>query len=113
MLTAWGTDAGAAPVPATPATQDHKCAGKPDGTACSEDGNPCTLDRCNGSSNACQHPVGNAGAVCRPAAGDCDVSETCTGSSTTCPANAFASASTVCRAAAGDCDEAERCPGDA
>jgi hypothetical protein len=30
--------------------------------------------------------------------------EYCSGSSTTCPTNAFASSSTVCRASNGDCD---------
>lgn len=56
------------------------------GTACTDDGNPCTQDKCNGSSALCQHPAGNAGATCRASAGECDPVETCTGSSTTCPA---------------------------
>jgi MYXO-CTERM domain-containing protein len=43
----------------------------------------------------------------------CDQAETCTGSSTTCPADALAPASTVCRAAAGTCDIAENCSGTA
>src|SRR5437667_6772026 len=81
------------------------------GTACTDDGNPCTLDQCNGTSTSCQHPAGNAGAVCRAAAGPCDVAETCTGASPTCPADAFLPSSTVCRAAAGECDLAENCPG--
>src|SRR5207245_2505050 len=75
------------------------------------DGNPCSRDECDGSSDACQHPAGNAGAVCRAAAGVCDVDETCTGSSTTCPADAFKSSSTVCRGSAGECDPAEHCTG--
>ncbi|HYY06800.1 MAG TPA: DUF4215 domain-containing protein, partial [Candidatus Limnocylindria bacterium] len=81
------------------------------GTACTDDGNPCSLDECDGTSDACQHPAGNAGATCRAAAGACDVAETCTGTSTTCPADAFLPASTVCRASAGECDLAETCPG--
>jgi len=56
------------------------------GTSCGDDGNPCTADQCNGTSALCQHPAGNAGAVCRPSTGECDPPETCTGSSTTCPA---------------------------
>ena len=40
---------------------------KASGTACTDDGNACTLDQCNGTSVECQHPVGNAGAVCRAA----------------------------------------------
>src|SRR2546428_4397387 len=75
------------------------------------DTNPCTLDECNGTDVTCQHPAGNAGAVCRPTAGACDVAETCTGASTTCPADGFASSSVVCRAAvAGGGDIAETCP---
>jgi len=52
-----------------------------------------------------------AGTSCRASAGVCDVAETCTGSSTTCPADGFASSSTVCRADAGACDVAETCTG--
>ncbi|HYS05128.1 MAG TPA: hypothetical protein VEW47_08035, partial [Candidatus Dormibacteraeota bacterium] len=29
------------------------------GTSCTSDGNPCTLDQCDGSSASCQHPAGN------------------------------------------------------
>src|SRR5581483_1756159 len=63
------------------------------GTSCTDDGNPC-----NGSSDACQHPAGNAGATCRASAGFCDVAEACTGTTATCPANTFVASSTVCRA---------------
>src|SRR5437879_8367562 len=61
---------------------------KASGTACTDDGNACTLDQCDGTSTSCQHPAGNAATVCRAAAGECDVAETCTGSSTTCPSGA-------------------------
>jgi hypothetical protein len=68
----------------------------------------------NGSSASCCTssclPRAN-GELCRPAAGDCDVAETCDGSSPTCPADDFASSSTVCRFAAGTCDVAELCTG--
>ncbi|MFN2375656.1 MAG: hypothetical protein ABR538_03915, partial [Candidatus Binatia bacterium] len=37
--------------------------------------------------------------------------ETCTGSSSTCPADGFANAGTICRSDAGDCDVAETCTG--
>src|SRR6266516_1942038 len=77
----------------------------PAATACTSDGNPCTLDQCDGATAACQHPAGNTGAVCRPAAGACDVAEACTGTSATCPADAKSTA--VCRPAAGACDVAE------
>jgi len=56
----------------------------PAGTACTSDVNPCTLDQCDGS-GGCAHPAGNAGALCRPAAGPCDLAESCTGTSATCP----------------------------
>src|SRR5207244_4178374 len=84
---------------------------KTNGTACTSDGNPCTLDQCDGTNVTCQHPAGNAGADCRASAGACDVAETSTGTSTTCPADGFASSSTQCRASAGECDPAENCPG--
>src|SRR5439155_17610125 len=41
------------------------CTFKPNGTACTDDGNPCTTDTCNGSSDICQHPAGNAGTPSR------------------------------------------------
>ncbi len=52
-----------------------------------------------------------AGTVCRAAAGSCDVAETCTGTSTVCPADKLRSRSYTCRAAAGPCDAAEKCSG--
>ncbi|TMA70566.1 MAG: hypothetical protein E6J69_02285, partial [Deltaproteobacteria bacterium] len=87
---------------------------KPAGTACTDDGNVCTTDLCNGTvgSPLCVHNPGNAGTVCRAAtAGGCDVAETCTGSSSTCPSDAFQPSTFTCRAAAGECDIAENCPG--
>src|SRR5207244_11119297 len=80
------------------------------GTACTDDGNPCTLDRCDGSNAACQHPAGNAGAICRASAGVGDPDETCTGTSTTCPADAKNPAGTVC-GPSGVCDVAPTCDG--
>jgi len=76
-----------------------------------DDNNPCTVDICNGS--ICSSVAGNAGTVCRAAAGVCDVAETCTGSAMACPADSFVSSATVCRAAAGVCDQAESCTGNA
>jgi hypothetical protein len=69
------------------------------------------VDQCDGASVACQHPAGNAGAVCRPALGLCDLTETCTGASADCPPDALEPAGTGCRPAAGDCDLAESCDG--
>src|SRR5205823_4872493 len=79
---------------------------------CAGDGNPCSLDQCDGSDDACQHPAGNTGAVCYAGSGDvCDPAQYCTGASTTCPAPTPASSAVVCRPAAGECDQAETCPG--
>jgi RHS repeat-associated protein len=85
---------------------------KPPNTACTDDGNVCTTDQCDGTNVACQHAPGNPGKVCRPAtSGGCDVAETCTGTSASCPADGFAAPGTSCRVAAGECDLAEVCPG--
>ena len=84
---------------------------KQSGTACTDDGNPCTTDTCDGTSNTCQHAAGNAGTECRAAAGVCDVAEACDGTNTACPADAFQPSTTVCRAGAGACDVAESCTG--
>src|SRR5947207_736790 len=82
------------------------------GTVCTDDGNPCSLDECDGLSDACQHPTGNADAICYPGSGDdCDPTQYCTGTSTTCPAPLTAPSTAVCRPAAGACDVEELCPG--
>src|SRR5207245_1029107 len=52
---------------------------KASGTTCTDDGNVCTTDVCSGASATCTHPAGNAGAVCRAAANECDVAESCPG----------------------------------
>src|SRR5207249_3317422 len=84
---------------------------KASSTACTDDGNPCTTDTCDGTHVTCQHPAGNAGVMCRASAGDCDVAETCNGTSTACPADTFLPATPLCRATAGDCATAVLSPG--
>ena len=84
----------------------------PGGTACTDDTNPCTTDTCDGA-GTCAHPAGNAGAPCRPLAGDCDVAESCDGVSPSCPTDGFKPSSVECRASAGFCDVAESCTGSA
>ena len=64
-------------------------------TSCTSDGNPCTADACDGA-GMCTHPAGNAGVVCRAAAGQCDLAETCTGLSASCPADGFQPDGTTC-----------------
>jgi hypothetical protein len=81
-------------------------------TSSCNDNNPCTVDACDAQSG-CVHTPGNAGTVCRAAAGACDVAEVCSGSSAACPADVRKPAGTVCRAAAGACDVAETCAGSA
>src|SRR2546422_7362749 len=76
---------------------------KASGTTCTDDGNACTTDVCNGASATCTHPAGNAGALCRAAAGECDVAENCTGTSTTCPTDAKQPVGTACTADTNPC----------
>ncbi len=92
-----------------PATGLCSSPAKPDGTPCSDDGNPCTSDAC--SAGACTHAPANPGAVCRPAGGECDIAEACTGASVDCPPDA--KLTVVCRAAVDSCDTAESCDGTA
>ena len=63
---------------------------------CASDGNPCTSDHCSNSSGTCVHTAANPGTVCRAATDVCDVAETCTGTSTACPADAVAAVNTSC-----------------
>lgn len=88
------------------------------------DGRCCNVPCGGTNANDCQACSVAAGALtngtcrtlpstvtCRGSAGACDVAENCTGSSTACPADGFASNTTVCRAASMPCDVAETCPG--
>jgi hypothetical protein len=52
---------------------------------------------------------------CRASAGQCDVAESCTGTSATCPADAFQPATTACVGTSngGDCDGTDSCLGTA
>lgn len=77
-----------------------------EGTEQCDDGNSVNGDCC---SSSCQFEANTT--VCRASAGVCDIAETCTGSSATCPAETFESPSTECRAAVGECDVAEHCSG--
>src|SRR5437867_4994820 len=81
---------------------------------CSNNGATCQSSNDCPSGGVCQNITAqpaNAGAVCRASAGDCDVEEKCTGTSTACPNDTFKPSTTTCRASAGDCDVAESCPG--
>ena len=72
----------------------------------------CDLGGANGgATNCCTAACAfrGAGLTCRTAAGACDLADTCTGSSATCPADAKSTA--VCRASGGACDITETCNG--
>ena len=108
-------------------------AGDANGTACTTSWN-CASGVCadgvccdracggpNASCEACSVAAGGVtngtctpktmGVTCRAVAGPCDVAETCTGSSATCPVNGFTSG-TVCAAAGpGVCDAPDVCDG--
>ncbi|MBI3248433.1 MAG: SBBP repeat-containing protein [Deltaproteobacteria bacterium] len=74
----------------------------------------CDEGAANGTATSCCSAtctLVTAGTECRADAGVCDVAETCTGSSGTCPADAFASSATVCRSANDVCDVSENCTG--
>src|SRR5439155_24515530 len=76
--------------------------GKAPGTSCTDDGNVCTADVCNGTvgAPACTDAAGSAGTVCRAAVGGCDIAETGTGTTTACPAHATQPAGATRRAPA-------------
>ncbi|NMC70324.1 MAG: hypothetical protein GYA57_09695 [Myxococcales bacterium] len=78
-----------------------------------DDGLECSVDACveAGTGRWCEHVVAPAGAVCREAAGACDVAEVCDGATLDCPADGRLEAGVVCRFAAGPCDVAEVCDG--
>jgi probable HAF family extracellular repeat protein len=69
----------------------------------------CGFKACDGL--ACRIFFFGAETTCRPTAGDCDLEETCGGSSLDCPADVKKSAATVCRPPVDACDAAERCDG--
>src|SRR5205823_4158950 len=85
------------------------CAIEAAGTVCRAAAGVCDVQETCTGSSSTCPNDAKSTAVCRPAAGICDVEETCTGSSSTCPNDAKSTA--VCRAAAGICDLAESCDG--
>jgi hypothetical protein len=89
-------------------------AGAACGDALPDLGEDCDLGGSNGDPTTCctaSCTFRPAGDTCRALAGDCDVVETCTGASDTCPADSVAGAFVECRPAAGDCDLADNCDG--
>lgn len=77
-------------------------------------GSPCEVGRWRCESGVISCVVtGLRGAdfECRPSVGTCDVAETCSGTSSNCPADVVANAGTTCRASASACDAVEVCDG--
>ncbi|MFH1434655.1 MAG: hypothetical protein ABIJ56_02955 [Pseudomonadota bacterium] len=72
----------------------------------------CTQDVCIEATHVCGHDTLSEDVVCRPAAGDCDAAESCTGVGPDCPEDGFLPGSFTCRPADGGCDVDETCPGD-
>src|SRR5205807_7133535 len=72
-------------------------------------------DHCTWTKNTRVDVYQAATVTCRASAGQCDVAETCTGTSGTCPADAFQSATTHCMGSSqsGVCDDdpADHCTG--
>ncbi len=86
---------------------------QPMGTACgSSSTTDCDApDTCDGA-GTCVNRVDPAGSVCRPAVGECDVAESCNGTSAACPANGFVPSGTACGSPSStDCDAPDTCDG--
>src|SRR5207244_1692908 len=102
--------AGACPVDGF-ASASTSCTGASQSGVCDND----AADHCLGTNNLCVDVFQTASYTCRASAGQCDVAETCTGTSGACPADGFASASTSCTGASqgGACDKdaADHCLG--
>jgi hypothetical protein len=74
----------------------------------------CDESGANGSPTSCctaSCQFRSSGQTCRSAAGGCDLSETCTGSTGSCPTDVLHASGDVCRSSSGVCDVAEACDG--
>lgn len=78
----------------------------PQNTGCTDDGNPCTADQCNGN-GTCAHAAGNPGQLCRASTAACDPAENCDGTHDACPTDV------ISQDADGDgtCDNVDNCTG--
>ena len=87
-----------------------KTAGTPCGDQSSGD---CKAPDACDANGVCQTGYKSSTTICRNSAGQCDVAESCTGTSVTCPANGFASATTTCVGTSngGACDGTDSCNG--
>src|SRR5204863_405554 len=89
----------------------QSCTGASQAGACDDDAS----DHCTGTSDSCVDAYQSASFVCRADGGQCDVEETCTGASGSCPADAFEPNTQSCTGAsqAGACDDdaSDHCTG--
>ena len=87
------------------------CTGASQGGTCDND----AADHCTGADNNCVDVFQTAAFTCRADAGQCDVAESCTGTSGACPADAFEPSTASCSGASqgGTCDNdpADHCTG--
>src|SRR5262245_37986081 len=88
---------------------------KPETTSCTgtSNGGACHgTDSCDGAWH-CKDGFLTATTICRAAAGECDVAESCTGSSRGCPAHGFKPETTSCTgtSSGGACDGTDSCDG--
>jgi len=77
-----------------------------EGTEQCDDSNTNNGDCC---SSTCQYE--SSSTVCRASSDACDIAETCTGSSATCPADSVRSNGYVCAVETGQCDADDTCDG--
>ena len=84
------------------------------GNGVTEPGEDCDLAGANGTPGTCC-TVGcgfvAADTECRGSTGTCDPAESCTGTSSLCPADELSPAGETCRASVGECDVADTCDG--
>ena len=74
----------------------------------------CDLGSANGQVGSCctsSCTFASAATTCRASGGLCDIAETCSGDSATCPADLLADSGTTCRGSNGLCDIVETCDG--
>jgi cysteine-rich repeat protein len=84
------------------------CEFETEGSPCPTDDEACTVDVCD-ASGTCTHDPIPSGTVCRPGPGECDVAETCDGSSPGCPPDGFKPNGTPCTNDGLFCTGSETC----
>lgn len=87
---------------------DGFCCATACGGGSATDCEACSMALTGVANGTCGNVTAAAALTCRPAAGSCDVAETCAGSAATCPADAFAADATACSDGL-TCNEAELC----